>query len=123
MGDTKDFKYEIDKDFNFVIEEGANTSICLRKISWNDRPAKIDIRKYLYKDGEERLGKGVSLSDDATNELVNVLTQNGYGDTKQILRGIKNRNDFEESLKNIDSDDPVDDDGSEEYYDPSELLG
>ena len=46
------FKYEVNKDYDFILEESANTSICLRKISWNDRPEKLDIRKYTYSDGQ-----------------------------------------------------------------------
>ena len=118
------FKYEVVDNFDFVIEEKGNTSINLRKIVWGDSEnAKVDIRKYFYKDGEERMSKGVSLSDEGADELVKTLCENGYGNTRDILRGIKNRPDFDEALKNIDSDDEYESDDGEEYYDPKQLLG
>ena len=116
------FKYEVNKDYDFILEESANTSICLRKISWNDRPEKLDIRKYTYSDGREQIRKGISLSDEAADELVHVLTKTGYGNTKKILIGIRDREDFQDSIDNIDTLEEFEDDGSEDYYDPSELL-
>lgn len=119
----KSFTWEKDNDFDYILQEGQNTSICLRKISWNGRPYKIDIRKYTYQDSTEHMGKGVSLTDEATNILVETLVDNNYGDTKKILKGLKNRPDFNDAVVNMDAADGYDDDGSEEYYDPAELLG
>ena len=108
MNNEKAFEYIINEDFDFVLEEGANSSVCLRKISWNGRPEKIDIRKYTYKDGEERMLKGISLSDEGTNELVNTLVENGYGDYNRILKALNNR------THEVTED--------EEYYDPADIL-
>lgn len=121
--ETKDFSYVVNKEYDFIIEETNNTSIAVRKISWNGRPEKLDIRKYTYSDGEEHMRKGISLSDEAADELTHVLTKTGYGNTKKILQGIRTREDYETSLENIDIVDEEEDDGSEDYYDPSELLG
>ena len=49
--DNKDFSFEIVPNFDFVLEEGSNTSVNLRKISWNGRDPKLDIRKWSYNDG------------------------------------------------------------------------
>jgi hypothetical protein len=122
-GSSDDFSYEVNGDFDFVLEEGQNSSVRLRKISWNGRPEKVDIRKYAYEEGKEKMLKGISLSDDAVDEMTGVLVENGYGDTKRILRGLSERTEFQESLDTMNEDDDLDDDGSEEYYDPSELLG
>ena len=118
----KEFSMEIEKGFDFVLEEGANTSINLRRISWNGRPAKIDIRKWTYKDGEEHAMKGVGLSDEGANELTGVLVEQGFGETRRIIEAIKKRNDYDGSI-NTSVISSHDDDGQEEYYDPSELLG
>lgn len=118
-----EFKYEIVDNFDFVIEEKGNTSINLRKIVWGDSDkVKVDIRKYFYKDGEERMSKGVSLSNEGADELAKTLCENGYGNTRDILRSIKNRPDFDEALKNINSDDEYEGDDGEDYYDPKQLL-
>ena len=56
--ENKDFSFEIIPDFDFILEEGSNTSVNRRKISWNGRDPKLDIRKWSYNDGEERMLKG-----------------------------------------------------------------
>ena len=94
----KEFVYDIDDSFDYIIDEGGNTSINVRKISWNGKPYKLDIRRYTYKDGEEKMMKGISLSDEASDELTKVLIDNGYGNTKYIINSLKNRDDFKESL-------------------------
>ena len=114
-----DFKYEIVDGFDFIIQESGNSSVNLRKISWNDRPFKIDLRKYSYKDGQEQMMKGVSISEEGANELTGVLVENGYGDTKRIAAALRNRDNFKEEMLNED----YVDDGSEEFYDPKQLLG
>lgn len=122
---SKEITMEMEDNFDFIIEEGQNTSINLRKISWNGRPSKLDIRKWSYQDGEERAMKGVGLSDEGANELASVLIEQGYGDTSRIIKAIKERKDYDGSINgNIinNNSEPVDD-GSEEYYDPSELFG
>lgn len=119
----KEFSMEIEKNFDFILEEGQNTSINLRKISWNGRSSKIDIRKWVYQDGTERAMKGVSLTDDGANELASTLIEQGFGDTKRIIKAIKSRKDYDGSISSNVVENAPEDDGSEEYYDPSELLG
>lgn len=119
----KGFSMEIEDNFDFILEEGQNTSINLRRISWNGRPSKIDIRKWVYNDGTERAMKGVSLSDEGADELANVLIEQGFGNTKRIIKAIKAREDYDGSISGNITEEIAEDDGSEEYYDPSELLG
>ena len=119
MKDHKDITMEIQPDFDFILEEGQNTSTNLRKVSWNGREPKLDIRKWSYSEGGERAMRGVTLTDEGGDELASVLVEQGYGDTKRIAKAIMSRDDY-----NIDDEvAPFEDDGSEEYYDPSELLG
>ena len=120
----KEITMEYDPNFDFIIEEGQNTSINLRKVSWNGRPAKLDLRKWSYQDGNERAMKGVGLSDEGAHELTGVLVENGYGDTRRLIKAIQARDDYDGSFKGTVAEDTVaSDDGSEEYYDPSELFG
>lgn len=120
---NKEISMEIEDGFDFILEEGANTSINLRRIGWNGRPSKIDIRKWVYNDGTERAMKGISLSDDGTNELANILVEQGFGDTKRIGRAVMKRQDYDGMFDNTISTDDMDSSEDEEYYDPSELLG
>lgn len=117
---NKEFKMEIKDNFDFILEEGQNTSINLRKISWNDRPAKLDIRKWNYLDGKETAMKGVGLTDEGAHELAAVLVENGYGDTARLIKALKQRKDYNDNPKQIINAEY--DDGEESYYDPSELF-
>ena len=116
---SKEITMEIEDNFDFILEEGQNTSINLRKISWNGRPSKLDIRKWNYTDGNEVAMKGIGLSEDGANELASVLIEQGYGDTKRIIKALKSRGFNEEELKN---NEVYEDNEVEEYYDPSILL-
>lgn len=117
------FKWEKDPNYDYILSEGSNSSICLRKISWNDRDFKIDIRKYNYKDNKEIMGKGISLSDEAAGSLAEVLVDTNYGDTATLLKSLRKREDFKDALANKASTVDGDDSDGEDYYDPSELLG
>lgn len=118
--DNKDFSFEIVPNFDFVLEEGSNTSVNLRKISWNGRDPKLDIRKWSYNDGEERMLKGCTLSDEGGNELACVLVEHGYGDTNRLFKALSQREDFHGEVDTTESKSQEDDE-EEEYYDPSML--
>lgn len=118
----KELSMEIDENFDFIIEEYGNSSINLRKISWNGRPSKLDIRKWNYSDGKERALRGITLTDEGGDELACVLVEQNYGNTKRILEAIKKRDDYTEA-NSANSENINIDNSEEEYYDPSELLG
>lgn len=124
---SNEFRYTIDKNYNHIIEEKGNTFISLRKIDWNDSGNfRLDLRKYYTTDEGERMAKGVSLSDEGANELVNVLTSTGYGDTKEIIDNIKDRDNFFTALsQSIGKDNIPETDmeiSIEEMYDPREMF-
>lgn len=88
---NKEFKYEVNPDFDFVLEERANTYIALRKIKWgNSEEEKIDIRKYVATEEGERMMKGCSFTEEGANELTRVLVDQGYGKDKDIFDAIIN---------------------------------
>lgn len=121
---AKEITMDIIPGFDFIIEEGQNTSLNLRKVSWNGREPKLDLRKWSYQEGEERAMKGITLSEEGATELTGVLVEQGYGETKRIIKAIQNRDDYESAMRTLDDpDESGTDDGSEEYYDPAELLG
>ena len=129
-------EYTIKDGYDHVLEEKGNTYISLRKMCWcgadeaEEKEGKLDIRKYYTgKDGNEVVGKGVSLTEEGANELVHVLTKTEYGNTKTIINNIKNREDFIPSLVNCLSDEQLQDTGidvskyeKEDYYDPRKEL-
>ena len=68
----------------------------------------------------ERASRGFSfLTEEGPHELANVLVSNGYGHTQDILERLKDRPDFQDSLKAIYNESDQDDD---EYFDPREAL-
>lgn len=121
--ENKEFTMEVKEGFDYIIEESGNSSLNLRKVSWNGRDFKLDLRKWNYQDGQERAMKGVTLSDDGADELSAVLVEQGYGNTKRIAKALTQREDYDEVMKHLNDVEEETDDGSEEYYDPSELLG
>ena len=50
---------------------GGQKKLCL--VSWNQRPAKLDLRAWIEKDGEQRAGKGLTLTDAEAADLVEAL--------------------------------------------------
>ena len=122
-----------------VIDERNNTYISLRKVKWSENSdTKLDLRKYVTQtDGSERMMKGCSFSEEAADELVHALLEEGYGDTRQVLLDIKERDNFPISMVRALSDDDIDlvkkvfpdielpktDEIDEEFYDIRRELG
>lgn len=127
--DGGDFKYEFVDDFDYVIDELNNRSINLRKVKWGDSDnVKLDLRQYYMTENGERMGKGVSFfTDDGPNTLTETLASIGYGNTLNILNGIKDRDDFKKSLNTAlgrDSEfyDESAGEAADDFYDPKSLL-
>jgi len=103
----------------------------MRKISWNGKPSKIDVRRWINTENGEMATKGVTLSDDACNELTVDLSKEGYGNTRAIIRAIKHRENFDEDLEQAlktDKDpEPEEKENNEEeidetLYDPEDIF-
>ena len=112
-------------NLNEVFDEKGSMFLAMRRVQWCEEgaepsreKAKLELRKWrITPEGDERADKGFSfLTEDGPNELAKVLVHNGYGKTKDILKELKERSDFEESVNTLfDSDDNESDDG--EYFD------
>lgn len=68
--DSSDFTYDIKKEYGYLNEKKNKL---VAKVSWNDKDPKIDIRSCYEKDGEIKLGKGISLSYDELGVLKDIL--------------------------------------------------
>lgn len=59
------------------IAEISNTTTTAKRltlISWNNCPAKLDLRIWKFEDGESRPSKGVTLNEEEAQSLTNALT-------------------------------------------------
>lgn len=65
-----EIKYDIVKKIAVLSEKGDWTKE-LNKVSWNDRPAKFDLRDWNHEDGKMR--KGITLSDEECENLREAL--------------------------------------------------
>ena len=63
-------KYEITEKIG-VLSERGDWSKELNKVSWNDRPAKFDIRDWNHE--EEKMGKGITLTEEEASSLMELL--------------------------------------------------
>lgn len=69
-----DIKYEIKETVGVIAESAKGWKKELNLISWNGKEAKYDLREWAP--GHEKMGKGVTLSNDelkALKELLNSI--------------------------------------------------
>lgn len=64
-------KFEIEENFGIISKSSNGWSKELNLVSWNDRPAKFDIRD--WDEDHQKMGKGITLSIDEVRELKKIL--------------------------------------------------
>lgn len=67
------FKYEIIKKLGVLSENKNGWKREVNLISWNERPAKIDIRD--WDPNNEKMSKGITLSEEEAENLLNILKE------------------------------------------------
>lgn len=130
---TESYKFRIVDHIDFVFEESKDQYNALRKVAWGDSPdekAKLEVRRWRNNpDGTTMAAKGMTfLTEEGPSELTNCLLKLGYGNTKEVLSIIKDRDDFRKSLNSVlgKDDEAYDEDAGtleDDFYDPKELLG
>ena len=121
-------KCHIFKDYGITFDEKGSTWGTVRKVQWikgdkepDESKAKIEIRKFTQTSEGERMMKGYTFSTpEGPGELVIGLIDNGFGDTKEILRSVRKRDDFLEAAKTINEDESENNNG--ETFDMRDLL-
>lgn len=66
-------KFEIQENLGVISESANGWTKELNLVSWNDRPAKFDIRD--WDENHKKMGKGLTLSIDELRELKKVLNE------------------------------------------------
>lgn len=125
------FSYTVVNEFDKIIDEKGNSTLNLRKLYWgedSDKP-RLDLRKWIQGDqGEICTKHGFSfLTEEGPHNLAEVLVEEGYGRTKELIEGVKDREDFRPALNAVlgEGDEYYDESVSvpeEDYFDPREGL-
>jgi len=66
-----ELKFEITKSLGVLSENPKGWTKELNLVSWNDREPKYDLREWSPE--HDRMGKGITLSDDDILELKDIL--------------------------------------------------
>lgn len=96
----KDLQFEIDPTGpNEVIDENGNMIMMLRKIAWNGRESRLELRKWIIDTDSEKPMRGVTfMTEKGPHNAAEVLVELGYGHTDHLMRVLKTRDDFEKAL-------------------------
>ena len=68
-----ELKFEITKNIGVLSENAKGWTKELNLVSWNGRPPKFDLRDWAP--GHEKMGKGITLSNEEFDILRNTLKQ------------------------------------------------
>ena len=124
------YQYQIHDHVNFIIEEMGNQFTAFRKVSWGESAPHYEVRRWRSTpDGGEQCAKGCTfMTEEGPTELAHVLVRLGFGDTREMLNIMSEREDFRRSLNSVlgkeDPDyDPEAGTIEDNYFDPKELLG
>ena len=125
------FKYSIVEDIDYTFEEKGNQFGAVRKIQWGDSDKSyLEIRKWRNApDGSEQAAKGYTfMTEEGPSELTKTLLNLGFGNTRQVIAILNNRDDFRKWLNSVlGKEDELFDAEigtlEDDYYDPKELLG
>ena len=70
---AREFKYEIKQHFGVVAEEKSYRTLELNLVSFNDAEPKYELRRWVNKDGEKTMGKGVTMTGEQIRALRDLL--------------------------------------------------
>lgn len=83
MAKNKDFKHEVIEHLTDLKEYNSNYTKSVMRMIWNDNPnITVDIR--MVNKEKDFIGKGISLTDEECDKLVNTLIDNGYGSVDKM---------------------------------------
>lgn len=92
-----DFKYEV-KEFIAPLKESDKHDWvkAVTRISWNDGPANLDIRNMNV--AQNRIGKGISITDEEAEVLTGILLDEGFGSVEKIEEALTRKKCFKLTL-------------------------
>ena len=100
MSNKKEFKHEVIERID-TLKESNNYSKEVLRMIWGDNPVTIDIR--MVNKTNDFIGKGISLSDEECDKLVDTLLDRGYGSIEKIKEVlVKNMRRTNTEIKSIE---------------------
>ena len=131
FNNSANLKYHVFEDYNINFDEHMSTCGTVRKIQWvkegsepDINKAKIEIRKIKIDETGETTLKGYSFSSpEGVHELSEGLVSAGFGNTKNILNSIKDRDDFKEAVQSIYNGEDEEDQDPNSFSMKDFLLG
>lgn len=100
MSNKKEFKHEVIERID-TLKESNNYSKEVLRMIWGDNPVTIDIR--MVNKTNDFIGKGISLSDEECDKLVDILLDRGYGSIEKIKEVlVKNMRRTNTEIKSIE---------------------
>lgn len=96
----KEFKSEIVEHVCNLKEYNSNYTKSILRMIWGDNPITMDIR--MVNIDNQFVGKGISLTDEECDKLVDILLDRGYGSidkVKEVL--VKNMRRTNPDIKSI----------------------
>ena len=100
MANKKEFKHEVIERIDTLKETNNYSKEVLRMI-WGDNPITVDIR--VVNKSNNFIGKGISLTDEECDKLVDILLDRGYGSVEKIKEVlVKNMRRTNTDIKSVD---------------------
>ena len=100
MANKKEFKSEVIERID-TLKETNNYSKEVIRMIWGDNPITIDIR--VVNKSNNFIGKGISLTDEECDKLVDILLDRGYGSVEKIKEVlVKNMRRTNTDIKSVD---------------------
>ena len=100
MANKKEFKHEVIERIDTLKETNNYSKEVLRMI-WGDNPITVDIR--VVNKSNNFIGKGISLTDEECDKLVDILLDRGYGSVEKIKEVlVKNMRRTDTNVKSVD---------------------
>ena len=107
MKSGKEVQYDINHIYGVVKENDKNDWItAILRVSWNENPYTVDIRRCNL--SSEIMGKGISLTNEEADLMVDILLQNDFGSIDEIERALEKRKSiFTPVEKSVEKKDPI----------------
>lgn len=82
----KEVTHEVIEHLTDLKEYNSDYCKSVMRMIWNDNPITVDIR--MVNKQKDFIGKGISLSDEECDKLVDTLIDNGYGSIDKMKEAI-----------------------------------